>query len=797
MKNNKRWHILLIEDDANDCADLRQKLLQGSERRYCFTEAQLGAEALQKIRDQPSDYYQCIILDYYLPDMNGDEVLKAMCDGAELPPYPVVVVTGSVKEEGSSLLRAGAQDYVGKHWITPESLTRAVENSIERFTLLRERMVTLQALRTSEERLALGVQVSGLGLADVDYRTGLAHFSAEAAHMFGLGAEALTVPRSAFHACFHPDDRAEVMQCITQTLGVQDNGYLLMDFRVVWPDGQVRWLRVRKQAVFETEGGPPRLVHATLVALDVTTEKNAEQALRDSEEQFRALLEAAPDAIVIVDERGKIVLVNALAITLFGYSRAELIGEPVEMLMPSRFRNAHVGLRAEYLVEPLPRDMNGGINLQGRRKNGDEFPIEVSLSPLETKKGRLVSSAIRDITERKLIETELNNAKAAAENANRAKSDFLSNMSHELRSPLNAILGFAQLLEAGSPPLTQRQKTGTDQILHAGWYLLELINEILDMAMIESGKLSLSLEAISLSEVLGDCQAMIALQAQTSGIRMNFPLFDNPCMVWADRTRVKQVFLNLLSNAIKYNRVGGQIDVTYSLETAERVRISIHDTGKGLSEEQLAQLFQPFNRLGQETGNEEGTGIGLVVSKRLIELMGGVIGVASKVGEGSVFWVELSRSNAPLLLGEKSLPTDAASFTVLYVEDNPANLLLVKQIIADYPNINVLCATTARLGIALARIHHPDMILMDINLPGISGLEALGILREDPLTAGIPVIAISTSTLHSEIDQGLQAGFFRYLTKPIKINEFINTLNEVMKYYETGLSQPHETGQHP
>jgi PAS domain S-box-containing protein len=796
---------LLIEDDAGDMADLRQMLFRGSDRRYRFTEAQLGADALQKTRDQPDGYYDCVILDYYLPDMNGDEVLAALCAGADLPPYPVVVVTGSVKEIGSSLLRAGAQDYIGKHWITPESLTRAVENSIERFALLRERMVTLQALRASEERLALGVQVSGLGLADVDYRTGMTRLSAEAAKMFGLGTGAITVPRTAVHACFHPDDCAEVMQSICQSLVTDGNGHFMIDHRVVLPNGQARWLRVRKQIIFEGEGSSRCAVRATLVALDVTTEKNAEQALRDSEEQFRSLLEAAPDAIVIVNDQGKIVLVNALTISLFGYSRAELSGEPVELLMPARFRHNHVGLHVKYLVNPRPRDMNGGANLFGRHKNGNEFPIEVSLSPLETKNGRLVSSAIRDITGRKRIEGELNKAKAAAESANRAKSDFLSSMSHELRSPLNAILGFAQLLDAGEPTPTPRQKTSIDQILHAGWYLLELINEILDLATIESGKLSLSLEAISLSEVLGDCQAMIEPQAQASGISMSYPDFDCPCIVWADRTRVKQVFLNLLSNAIKYNRVDGHIDVTFSLANPERVRVSVHDTGEGLSAEKLAQLFQPFNRLGQETGTEEGTGIGLVVSKRLIELMDGGIGVVSTVGEGSTFWVDLIRSNAQMLLAEKALPTainakiqnPRALFTLLYVEDNPANLLLVEQIIADHPNINMLCANTGRLGIALARVHLPDMILMDINLPGISGLEALAILRDDPLTADIPMIAISANAMQADIDKGLQAGFFRYLTKPIKINEFMNALNEVMKTAKTGLSQPHDTGINP
>lgn len=237
---------------------------------------------------------------------------------------------------------------------------------------------------------------------------------------------------------------------------------------------------------------------------------------------------------------------------------------------------------------------------------------------------------------------QLELSKSVAEKANRAKSDFLSSMSHELRTPLNTILGFAQLLEAGSPPPTPIQKGRIDKILGAGWYLLEMINEILDLAKIESGKLSLSMEPVSLSDVMLDCRGMMEVQAEKSGIRMSFPQFDRPCLVRADRTRLKQILINLLSNAIKYNRAGGLVEVACATNAAGRLRISVTDSGEGLTTEQLAQLFQVFNRLGQEASAVEGAGIGLVVSKRLVEMMGGSIGVESTVGVGSVFWIELA-----------------------------------------------------------------------------------------------------------------------------------------------------------
>lgn len=386
---------------------------------------------------------------------------------------------------------------------------------------------------------------------------------------------------------------------------------------------------------------------------------------------------------------------------------------------------------------------------------------------------------------------ELESAKCVAEKANLAKSEFLSGMSHELRSPLNAILGFAQLLESGTPPPTPLQKTGIEQILQAGWYLLELINEILDLAMIESGKLSLSMEPMSLSEVLLDCQAMIEPQAQKSGIRMHFPQCDCCYFVNADRTRVKQVLINLLSNAIKYNRVGGTVEVTCTAHQAQRMRISVRDTGEGLSAAKIAQLFQPFNRLGQETKDAEGTGIGLAMSKRLVEAMGGEISMESTVGVGSVFWVDLNLACEPQLPVGAGQPIarllaevqpDVALHTLLYVEDNRANLELVKQIIARRPNLRLLSAHDGARGIALACTHLPDVILMDINLPGINGIQALNILRADPATAHIPVLALSANAMPRDIEKGLAAGFFHYLTKPIKVNEFLAALDLALEF---------------
>jgi signal transduction histidine kinase/CheY-like chemotaxis protein len=369
-------------------------------------------------------------------------------------------------------------------------------------------------------------------------------------------------------------------------------------------------------------------------------------------------------------------------------------------------------------------------------------------------------------------------ATETAEKANLAKSDFLSSMSHELRTPLNAILGFGYLLGAEGDALPPAKRTDfTQHIVKAGKHLLTLIDEILDLARIESSNLMLSLEPVGLDELLQECRGMIGPTADQLGIRLLLPP-EQGLQVIADRTRLKQVLLNLLSNAIKYNRPNGSVIVDCQAVAPDRLSVAVRDTGRGLREDQLAGLFQPFNRLGQEAGPVEGTGIGLVVTKRLVEAMGGAIQAHSRLGEGSVFTLELPATGAPQRTAPSrgagtaavALPPRGPSAgTLLYVEDNPANLQLVREIVELRGDLVQLSAPDAQLGIELARAHRPRLILMDIHLPGLSGLDALAILRADPLTAAIPVIALTANAMARDQARGLAAGFFRYVTKPVDV----------------------------
>ena len=520
----------------------------------------------------------------------------------------------------------------------------------------------------------------------------------------------------------------------------------------------------------------------------------AEEARRDAERvgllnaQLAEIVESSGDAIFSATPQAVITSWNAGAARLFGYSADEAIGKSVSLLIPPD----HTGEEWEILDQVMRGKSVERYETRRLCKAGDLVDVSLTVSPILDVAGGVVgvSAIAHDVTERKRGEVEIRRASEAAQGANRAKSEFLSRMSHELRTPLNSILGFGQLLELGE--LASKDRESVDQILKAGQHLLRLINEVLDVARIEAGRMSLSIEPVSGREVVEEMVDLVRPIAAQRGIEL---ARDPGCAsgwVKADHQRLKQVALNLLSNAVKYNREGGCVSVSWKLAGAA-LRFEVSDTGQGIAPDRVERLFSPFDRLGAEKTGIEGTGLGLALSKGLVEAMGGSMGVESTVGAGSTFWFELPAAENPLAEplsrgmrhdhdGAESFSELADSFsgTILYIEDNLANLTLIERLLAHHSRVDLLSAMQGRIGLDLAHQHLPDLILLDLHLPDIPGQEVLTRLREDEATARIPVVILSADATPGSVEHLLELGADSYLTKPLDVRLFFGVLGDLL-----------------
>ena len=522
---------------------------------------------------------------------------------------------------------------------------------------------------------------------------------------------------------------------------------------------------------------------------EVHERERAQAALRDSEQRFRNILNTVPIGIIYTDLRGNVKQTNPRFCELTGYSDDELLTMTSAQYTHPEDVAQDVELSSRLVIGEIPM-----YRRQKRyiAKDGRTLWVQATVTLLRDEFGqaRRIVGVVEDIGEHLRLQ-EAETARERAEASNRAKSEFLSRMSHELRTPLNAMLGFAQLLELDRrQPLSPDQRPWVGQIQQAGWHLLEMINDVLDLSRIESGNLKLQIEPVNLPELLAASLAMVDADVKRRGLRVSTELADGTGVLMGDTTRVKQVLVNLLSNAVKYNTDGGRVHIASRLRPHDMVEIAVTDTGLGMTADQLGELFQPFNRLGRERSSQEGTGIGLVISQRLAELMGGSLRARSIAGEGSSFILALPRAVEPDTVPSNLDPliTSTAEYhrrIVHYVEDNETNVEVMRGILAQRPQVQMEVSMNGLDGLRSIRAHPPDLVLLDMHLPDLSGLELLARLKADPATADIPVVVVSADATAQQIDAALQAGASLYLTKPVSVAELLAVVDEVLERSET------------
>ena len=577
---------------------------------------------------------------------------------------------------------------------------------------------------------------------------------------------------------------------------IEREAFQELDVAVKGMDGAPMWISTSGKPLFDADG---RYIGYRGVTRDVTKRRGVELALSGQRKLFDQLITTTSQGYWYIDMEGRILDVNPAMCEILGRFREEVIGRSIlefaDELNQSIFEEQLASRR---------RGVVGAYEIELRRADGSSVACIDNPTPIFAPTGERAGTVgfWTNISAIKEIQASLEAANAAVRKASQAKTEFLSSMSHELRTPLNAILGFGQLLEMDSDhPLVDDQSESVRQILKGGNYLLGLIDEVLDLSTIESGNIDLSIEPVDIGSIAFDCVDVLRPIASNAGVEIENRI-DRGSEFWilADHTRLKQVLLNLLSNAIKYNSPGGRIIISSAMVDGKAAgpgapsmhRITVADTGLGIPELQRDGVFVPFERLGQEVGEIEGTGIGLSISKKLIDLMAGEIDFESQEGMGTTFWVDLPISMArdqTWKTDTKDVPpsqapvpqADATQRCVLYVEDNPANISLMERIVQRLPNVTLVSAHTAELGLEIARRHQPEIIILDINLPGMDGFEALARILRNPQTRDIPVIALSANAKPATIQRGLDAGFRYYLTKPINVPELLDAFANVTK----------------
>jgi PAS domain S-box-containing protein len=591
------------------------------------------------------------------------------------------------------------------------------------------------------------------------------------------------VGTSAFER-IHPDDHARCREVLARMYAEPGTTHTV-ECRYLHKDGSWRAVEVLGRTLLPDSGDGGVIINTR----DVTERANAEEQLRDSERRIRTILENASDIISDLAPDGTILYQSPAMERVLGHPAEEMVGlNAFDFVHPQDLPATATAFQRLLLEVGVPQR----VEFRFRHQDGSWRRME-AIGTAQAGEGGKLSIIVnsRDITARKQFEDELKRAKVEAESANRAKSEFLSRMSHELRTPMNSILGFAQLL--ARKPLGDDAQRSVDHILKGGRHLLNLINEVLDIARIEANRQQLSLEPVRLQGVVQEALSLIQPVAHQRGAILGEHMELPGDYVRADRQRLTQVMLNLLSNAIKYNRPGGTTSIVWERAgdtDRPRLRVGVRDTGPGIPSESLSRIFEPFERLGAERSGEEGTGLGLALSRRLVEAMDGSLTAESTEGEGSTFWVTLDVAENPLdRLADGDRPSrqevehgSLPSATILYIEDNLANLTLVETILDGESEITLIPALQGQLGLELACEHRPALILLDLHLPDIPGSEVLRRLRSNPATSRIPVVVISADAMQGSVQRLMREGANAFLTKPIDVDQFLAT---VKRYIQT------------
>lgn len=587
----------------------------------------------------------------------------------------------------------------------------------------------------------------------------------------------------------HPDDVLKMREATLEHLHTRKP--FTTSYRIRTKAGEYVWTQVRADSVPDENG---RVHFISGVNFDITELKETEEALRESETRQVRILQASNDGIWewYAGRSG------------FHFSNRcwEMLGYDDQDDVVTRGENRLKVWRSHLYAPDLQAFDRAFTEVADKESFDLEYRILTKQSELRwiRVRGRIdfddagkpirMSGTNMDITDIKRAEERILQSKEVAEKANQAKSEFLSSMSHELRTPLNAILGYAQLFEYDDN-LNPIQTENLYEIRKAGEHLLQLINDVLDLSKIESGKMIISLEPVLVARIVADCFTLLRLQADDKGIKLfsNFNGFENTYVV-ADNIRLKQALVNLLSNAIKYNSMGGEVEVSLKLHAGDQLRIGVRDNGYGIASHRVDEVFQPFNRLSPEYNKIEGSGVGLVITKQLVEMMKGKLHFESVEGVGTEFWIDLPlcsqwnqerTTNQPVAAADSPLELRVTQpQKILYIEDNPSNIRLLQQIFMRYPQLNLEVIDESFLGVYKARSGQPDLIILDINLPGMDGYETLSVLKHDPITAHIPVIGLSANVMPYDVVRGREAGFNEYLTKPVEINLLIAALNRLL-----------------